>query len=250
MTDASEITRMPRDANGNPIGSAEKARRIIPPVGVPKKEWEYLLELAAMVFKMTAGVAKYDLDMLRKFDSDKVITEKSWKLLALHHNEEILRGALAVRGVLPLGSGLTTLQSLLIDSLTNPADQSALRTKLRKLGISQYLYNEWTHHKAFQEQLRLRAERNLNTAAPLVTMNITRMAAHESNLAAIVYFDKRAGRDPDRRENIDSAELLSIVVEVLTKQLVDQPELLRRIAAELEVRTKLNGNANPAIGSQ
>lgn len=227
-----------RDSDGNPVGSLKPIK---PPNGVPEKEWRHLIELAVGNFRLTAGLGYPDRKNLEALDIDEVVSKKTWDLIyKFEHNRSHFEAALAVRGVLPLGSGISAEQSLALEVLADPG-QGSLKTRIRKAGITPAIFEKWMLHEAFQKQLELLAKRRLNNAKGLVDIQLTAQAL-DGQLDAIRYFDKRVGRDPDKKEVMDGRKVIDIVVDVMTKFLTDQPDLLRKMAAELEVRTKLDGD--------
>lgn len=214
--------------------------RVRPPLGVPHPEWKEVIELAVGYFRKNSGTEP-TLANLKYEDVDRRVSEKTWQLLSYKHNWKILEGAFGVRGIAPLGRGLTAAQTLCIDMITNPLDRSSLATKLKKANVSLAQYNEWMYHDVFLATLQERAERNLNTAAPLVTMALTH-GATSGDINHIKYFDKRAGRDPDKTETLDGARVVKVVIDSLTRHLsAEHPDLLRAIAADIEVGIKFDG---------
>jgi hypothetical protein len=214
--------------------------RVRPPLGVSPKDWKEVIELAVGYFRKNSG-NEPTFAALKLEDIDRRVSERTWQLLSYKHNWKILQNAFSIRGIAPLGRGLSAAQTLCIDMITNPLDRSSLATKLKKAGVTQAQYNEWMFHDVFLATLQERAERNLNTAAPLVTMALTH-GATSGDLLAIKYFDQRAGRDPNKTETLDGARVVKVVIDSLTRHLsADHPELLRAIAADIEVGIKFDG---------
>lgn len=214
--------------------------RVRPPLGVSQKEWKEVIELAVGYFRSHNG-SEPTLSALRLQDVDRRVSERTWQMLSYKHNWKILEGAFGVRGIAPLGRGLTAAQTLCIDMITNPLDRASLTVKLKKAGVSLAQYNEWMFHDVFLATLQERAERNLNTAAPLVTMALAQ-GATAGDINHIKYFDQRAGRDPNKTETLDGARVVKVVIDSLTRHLsAEHPELLRAIAADIEVGIKFDG---------
>lgn len=227
--------------SGEPVGNEEAAAKIKPPNGVTAEHWIEMIELAATHFRRTSGVGKPTLEILRAYDVEERIPKKVWRLVFNYpHNQQRFENALAVRGVLPLGVGLTSQQSLAIDIMSDPS-QGAFRTRLRKAGIKELQWQQWMLDVNFAEQFNNLCTRRLNANKGLIDVALTE-ASISGNLEAIKYYDKRTGRDPDKKSEMDGRKVIAIIIDILAKQLVDQPDKLRSIAAELEVRTKVNGD--------
>ena len=240
MTKTLEFSPALRDSDGNPVGNLKPIK---PPNGVPESEWRHIIELAVGNFRLTAGMGYPDRKAMEALDIDEVVSKKSWDLIYKYeHNRTHFEGALGVRGVLPLGSGLSAEQSMAIEILSDP-HYGVLKTRIRKAGITPATFEKWMLHEPFQKQLSLLAQRRMNSSKSLVDIQLTAQAV-EGQMDAIRYFDKRVGRDPDKVEAMDGRKVIDIVVDVMTKYLTDQPELLRQMAAELEVRTKLHGDVH------
>ena len=233
---------MARGADGSPVGNKDAPQVIKPPNGVSQNDWVAIIELAVLNFRMTAGIGKPEKSMLKALDIDDSIPAKSWDLVFDYPvGQEAFMTALAVRGVVPLGQGLTAKQSIALELVTDPNQPGNLATKLRKLGVKQAEFQGWLQQSAFLEQYKLLAEKRMNSARFAVDTTLAQKAL-DGEMDAIKYFDKRVGRDPDKKDEVDGRMVVSVVLDVLTKHLAKQPDLLREIAAELEVRTKLNGN--------
>jgi hypothetical protein len=177
---------------------------------------------------------------LKAYDIGDEISKKTWRLLGYAHNWERFRKALAIRGVLPLGVGLTSEQSLSIDIMSDPK-QGSFQTRLRKAGIKEFTWQQWMLDVNFAEQFNALVTRRMNANSGLIDVTLTE-AAIKGSMDAIKYYDKRLGRDPDKRSEIDGRKVVVVVMDALTKHLSDQPDVLRRIAAEIEVRMKVNGD--------
>ena len=227
------------NAKGEPVGQEDAAKRIRPPNGVSTDDWIALIELAATHFRRTSGVGKPTKEILRAYDVDDTIPEKTWKLVFdYQHNFKNFEKALAVRGVLPLGVGLSPVQSLAIDIMSDPS-QGTFKIRLKKANITAMQWQMWMLDPNFAEQFNLLTTRRMNANKGLIDVTLTE-AALSGSLEAIKYYDKRVGRDPDKRNELDGRKVVAIVVDVLTRQLVEYPDLMRKIFAELEVRTKFN----------
>jgi hypothetical protein len=122
-------------ATGEPVGN--KLVKLTPPNGIDNSTWAQLIELGATHFRRTSGVSEPTLEILKAYDIGDEISKKTWRLLGYTHNWERFRKALAIRGVLPLGVGLTSEQSLSIEIMSDPT-QGSFQTRLRKAGIKEF----------------------------------------------------------------------------------------------------------------
>lgn len=227
--------------NNEPVGNADAGKLIRPPNGVPRDQWVELIELAATHFRRTSGAGKYSIETLRPYDIDERISKKTWTLVFdFAHNRIEFENALAVRGVLPLGVGLTAQQSLALDIMSDPSAGS-WQTRCRKAGIKPATWQMWMLDRNFQEQFKTLVDRRINANAALIDTVLTESALSGS-LEAIKYYDKRIGRDPDKKSEMDGRKVVGIMVDVLTKVLANDPDTLRTIFAELEVRMKFDGD--------
>lgn len=237
-----------RDDDGNPVGTLPQ--KLKPPNGVPANEWAAVIEFAVENFRLTAGMGAISRSVLEARDIDEVVSKKTWGLIFdYQHGQKILQDALVIRGVLPLGLGLSAEQNLAIEILSDPM-QGSLTTRLKKANLTKTKLDKWLLHKPFADQLNMLAQRRMNASRGFVDVALTANAV-EGNMDAIKYFDKRVGRDPDKKEQMDSQMVIQIVLDALTKHLSGSPDdvnKLRAIAAEIEVRTKLNGNPNNPSG--
>lgn len=224
---------------GEPLGNPAAGKVIKPPNGVPHEEWIELIELAATHFRRTAGAGKPEREILKAYDVSEAVSKKTWKLVFDYpHNLEDFEKALAVRGVLPLGVGLTAQQSLALDIMSDPS-LGSFATRCRKAGIRPAQWQQWLLDPNFADQFNTLVGRRMNANKGLIDTVITAQAL-EGSLEAIKYYDKRVGRDPDKKHEMDGQKVVNILVDVLTKVLSDQPELMRQIFAELEVKLKFS----------
>lgn len=225
---------------GEPVGNENAGKRIRPPNGVPMDQWVALIELAAQNFRNTSGVLEPTREILEALDIDEYVTKQTWNLVFNYpHNVDKFKDALVVRGVLRLGKGLTPQQSMAIDVISNPS-MGSFKTRLRKCGITETQWSQWLLDPIFAEQFNNLVTRRMNSLSGIVDTTLTQSAI-DGNLEAIKYYDKRHGRDPDKRSGADGKEVAAVVIDVMTRVLAEYPDLLRKMAAELEVRLKLNG---------
>lgn len=233
-------------ANAKAPGPTEESRaqveRIRPPNGVATSDWLSMIEFAVQHYLNTAGLGTPSKASLKAYDIDDTIPDKSWDLVFNYGKpREKFMEALAVRGVLPAGRGLTAQQMLAIDILTDPHVSGTWGTKLKKAGITEKQLSLWMETETFSGQFRLITSRRMNQVLPAVDVVLAAKAL-SGEMDAVKYLDKRMGRDPDKKDEMSSREAVAIVLDSLSKHLAkDHPDILRSIAADIEVRMKLNG---------
>lgn len=226
-----------------PAGDENAVAVIKPPNGVTKYEWQVIVECAVVNFRRTAGLGPVTKEVLKAVDIDGKVSDRAWtQCFDFPHNLEVLKTVLAVRGVLPLGQGLTPEQNLAIEILADPL-QGSMTTRMKKANISKSTLDKWMLHKPFAEQLNMYAMNRMNSAKGLIDTALT-SAAIDGSLDAMKYYDKRTGRDPDKKSELDGRMVIQVVLDALMKHLSDQPDVMRAIAAEIEVRTALNGDVH------
>jgi hypothetical protein len=246
----------PEPLYSEPVGSGLKAvgpnepgreiaHRIKPPNGVMQEQWIAVIEFAVTNFRLSHGGGTPDKPTLRALDIDDIIPEHVWNLIFDYgHNRELFLEALAVRGVVPLGRGLTAQQSLALDILTDPNVTGTWKTRLRKAGLTELTLSRWMQHPPFEQQFKAIAQQRMNNMAPAVDVVLTAQAL-EGSMDAIKYFDKRVGRDPDKKQEMDGRRVVGIVLDSMTKHLSSMPggmEVLQKIADEIDLRMKIDGN--------
>jgi len=229
----------------NEVGK-EISHRIKPPNGVSVDDWIGVIELAVQNFRLTAGVGPPDKAILRALDVDDTIPKKSWDLIFDYgHNIDTLMNALAVRGVVPLGRGLTPQQSMALDILTDPNVTGTWNTRLRKAGLSEKQLAQWMLHEPFALQFKAVAQQRMNSVQPVVDVVLSAKAVN-GELDAIKYFDKRVGRDPDKKQEMDGRRVVGIVLDAITRQLAaveGGQEILQKIVSDIEFRMKMDGGS-------
>jgi len=204
-------------------------------------QWVKAIEVAVEHYQNTAGDPP-TAEVLAAWDDEhgQLVKIETWQRLTYQKNWKLFLVALSVRGIRPVGDVLTPQQKLAIEWITNFTDTRSIPQKLRALGIPVMQWNLWLKDRVFKELLDQRSERIIEEAKGAVTLTMTQRAL-SGDARMIEYFDKRAGRNPDKQEAVDGREVIRTVVDVLAAHLSkDHPDLMRAIAAELEVRLNLN----------
>lgn len=142
--------------------------------------------------------------------------------------------------------GLSAEQSYLISLLTNPTDKRTLSAKLKAAGVPYNRYRAWLKDPFFKNYLNSLSERMLSDHQGDVLTQLTAKAT-SGDMRAIQFFLEVTGRhDPRRMAEVNVQSVLMQIVEVITKH-VRNPETLRAIATEMQMRG-LTGGAAP-VGS-
>jgi len=127
--------RLPVDAVGYPIGMPTEAavKAIRAPIGVTGREWHTALEVATEYFRLTSGMVELSKAAMK---SSSDLRAKVWDIIYNDDNLETWHAALALKGMMKKGSGLTFEQLRALRYLTDVSNKGNLQQKLRKLGVS------------------------------------------------------------------------------------------------------------------
>lgn len=222
--------KLPVDAMGYPIGMTGEAavRAVRPPTGVTSREWLTALESATEYFRLTSGLAELNKEAML---SASTLTPRVWDIIYAEDNIDTWHAALALKGMMKKGSGLTFDQMRALRYLTDVTARGDLTQRLRKLGISWEVYQTWMRDRKFSSQYKAMAEEVLNEAQAPVALAVAAQAA-SGKLEAIKYFHQITGK----YQNQDKASVEKFMVglvEILQGELSEHPDLLRTIAGRL-----------------
>lgn len=229
---------IPVDDLGYPVGrtTVDTVKAIKPPMGITRREWVTAIEVATEYFRLTAGIVPPTKDGLMGISS---LDERVWNVIYNEVNLPDWEAALAIRGILKKGSGLTADQLQTLRYLTDLTKPGTLDTKLKRLGVSWETFQNWSKDKRFKEQLNQRAEQILDEAQPHVNMAIAK-GAIDGKLPMIQYFHQITGKHQKDGQN-DVDKFLVGLVEILQGEIQDA-ELLRKIAGRLQsLKDRING---------
>lgn len=225
-----EDERLPIDASGYPIGrTTDEVKRVIkPPAGVTMRQWGQAIEVAVEYFRMTSGMMPITQDVMVQSSS---LSEETWdKIYA--DGAKAWKVALSLKGVMKKGAGLTLDQLRALRYLTDVTVNKNLEQKLRHLGISWEIYQNWMHDSHFRSQMEARSDEILNEAqAPVMQAMV--QGALQGKLENIKYFHAVTGRFRESDTGSDTRAFLSGLVEILQGEIKD-PEQLKRIAVRLQ----------------
>jgi hypothetical protein len=222
--------RLPVDAVGYPIGMpTERAVKAVrPPIGVSGREWHTALETATEYFRLTSGMVPLTKEAMK---SSSDLASRVWDLIYHEDNLDTWHAALALKGMMKKGSGLTFEQMRALRFLTDVTNRGNLAQKLKKLGISWEVYQNWMRDAKFKAQFQAAAEQVLDEAQAPVALALT-TGAIEGKLENIKYFHQITGKYQNQNQ-ADVEKFMVGLVEILQGELSDHPELLRKIAGRL-----------------
>lgn len=223
--------KIPIDSMGYPIGKsvAETSKVVAKPFGISQREWQTAIEVATEYFRLTSGMVPIDKEAMISASS---MPARVWNLIYKGENRDTWHAALAVRGIMKKGSGLTFDQLRALRVLTDVSMRGDLNLRLKKLGISWETYQNWMRDKKFKAQLDAITNDVVDQAQSSVMLELTRGAV-EGNLSKIQYFHAMTGRAPKLESTSDVRAFLQGVIQVLQEELEDK-ELLYRIADRLQ----------------
>jgi len=222
--------RLPVDAVGYPIGMpTERAVKAIrPPMGVTGREWHTALETATEYFRLTSGMAELTKPAMVSCSD---LPARVWNVIYHEDNLDTWHAALALKGMMKKGSGLTFEQMRALRFLTDVSNRGSLQQKLKKLDVSWEVYQNWMRDAKFKAQFQAIAENVLDEAQAPVAMALTQ-GAIEGKLPMIEYFHKITGRYQSQ-DKASVEKFMVGLVEILQGELSEHPDLLRTIAGRL-----------------
>lgn len=237
---------MPVDAMGYPVGqdTPKVGRAIPPPPGVTQVQWHTAIEVAVEYFRMTAGLVTPTKNSLAALSE---MPGEVWDALYDgSQGQRSFESALALKGILKKGAGLTYDQLRCLRYLTDVTVRGTLETRLRHLGITWETFQNWQRDRRFSEQFKALSEEILDQAQPLVMMELTRNSV-KGNLEAIKYFHQVTGRYDGAISAADLQAFLNGLVEILQLEISDQATL-RRIGLKLtKLRRETLGHAKQEV---
>jgi hypothetical protein len=158
---------------------------------------------------------------------------KVWDIIYHGANVDKFHSALALKGILKKGAGLTYDQRRLLNVLTDLTIKGDITQRLKKCGVSWDTFQNWQRDAAFKTQLDAITQSVTADAEPLIMMELTRGAV-EGNLAKIQYFHQLSGRfDPNRQQQADIRAFMVGLMEIM-QEFVTDPEQLRKLAGRLK----------------
>lgn len=131
-------------------------------------------------------------------------------------------------------AGLTTRQMLALSVMTDPTNKKNPAAKLRTVGVTYAEYRAWQRNPAFKAKL----ERIINN---MVGDHISDMQvalvnkATNGDLNAIKFVYEMTGKyDPASKEVVQLRALVASLLEILSKHLSTQPEVMAAVATDIQ----------------
>lgn len=221
---------LPVDAMGGPVGkpTGEVVKAIRRPLGISAREWMTALEVATEYFRMTQGLVQPTKESLMAISD---LPNRTWNLIYRKENRDTFEAALALKGILKKGSGLTFEQLRALRYLTDFTAPGDTQQRLKKLGISWEVFQVWMNDEKFASQYKARSEDILRQAEPDVNLALVRGAV-AGRLENIKYLHQLTGKF-DAAQSSDIRAFMTGLVEILTGELKENPALLMRLSERL-----------------
>jgi hypothetical protein len=181
---------------------------------------------------------------------DSILEAQPWipreTLAKLFAHREWAR-ALRDRGVGADFMGLNERQMMALAHMTNFTDKRSEAAKLRSLGIESWEFQTWLSGNAeFARLYREASERLFKEAQAAVNIALVNEST-KGNVGAIKYFNQLSGRyDPNSVNTMNVQQVLQAVVEILSEELRDKPDLLRTIGGRLALVAGSSGSFTAA----
>lgn len=130
--------------------------------------------------------------------------------------------------------GLTAKQHLALSVMTDPTDRRTPAVKLKAVGVTYPQYRAWMKNPLFANALQRITEGMINDHLADMQTALTNKAIN-GDLNAIKFAYELTGKhDPAQKEVIQLRALVQMLLEVLTKHLSGQPEVLQAVAMEIQ----------------
>jgi hypothetical protein len=131
-------------------------------------------------------------------------------------------------------NGLTTRQMLAITVMTNPHDRRNPAAKLKAVGVSHSQYAAWCKQPVFKRHMERVTEGLINDNIGLMQTALVNKATN-GDLNAIKFVYEMTGKhDPASKEVIQLRSIVSMLLEILSRHLSSQPEVLQAVAIDIQ----------------
>lgn len=132
---------------------------------------------------------------------------------------------------------LTALQLAVVEIMLNLSDRRSEREKCQEAGITVAKYNAWLRDPAFAEYMNARARRMFGDVGEgIAYTTILKNMRNGDMTATKVYLEMTGRYTPSIRQHntVNLEGFVAQLVEVLSRRLVGQPQLLETLAGDLE----------------
>jgi hypothetical protein len=143
--------------------------------------------------------------------------------------------AIQARGVpWHTGGGLTAQQMLALSVMTDPTNRKNPAAKLKAVGVSYGQYRAWLKEPLFKRKLDQITESMVQDHIADMQVALTNKAVN-GDLNAIKFVYEMTGKhDPASKEVIQLKAVITMLLEVLSRHLSAQPELLQAVAVDIQ----------------
>lgn len=202
------------------------------PDGVDSEKFRHVIGAAYTAWVGTGGRHLPDADDVMEYVSNGMLKQTVMKYMGTPEFEN----AIKMRGVpWDQPSGLTTQQMLALAVMTDPTNKKTPAAKLKAIGVSYSVYRAWTKQPAFKRYLEKVTEGIIQDHIPDMQVALTNKAI-EGDLNAIKFIYEMTGKhDPASKEVIQLRALVQSLLEILTRHLSTQPELLQAVAQDIQL---------------
>lgn len=128
--------------------------------------------------------------------------------------------------------GLSSVQMLALNVLTNPADRRDIRAKLRSVGATYAQYQAWLREPLFRDKVNQLSEQMLGDNMINVHQALVNKASSGETRAIELYYQLTGRHDPAAKQVVEMQAIIRLLLEILTKRITD-PKLLEQIADDI-----------------
>lgn len=159
--------------------------------------------------------------------------------------------AMSQRGIEWTGkqAGITPEQSYALSIVLDPSSRRTFEARLKSAGITYTKWNAWCRQPLFAQAVSAITEGALQDNVGVVHTALVNKAI-SGDVRAMEFFYQISGRfDPAKEQTMNMNALLLSIIEVLTRRLGTQPELLEVIGNDLEgiLASQTSSKSVPAI---
>jgi hypothetical protein len=130
--------------------------------------------------------------------------------------------------------GITSAQVYATAIILNPADKRSLEAKYKSAGITAAIYQNWMRQPQFAAYVNQLAEDVLSMSSGEVNTMLVNRATSGDTTAMRMFYELRGqlGNNSDKSTQ-DLQQIISMLLEVITRHLASTPLLLQAISADI-----------------
>lgn len=206
----------------NAVGT--QGKRMVP-VKAPTEDAYEFAQFISGAYRAFVMSGNLQIDVIMR------LSGLSEEKVGFYLRQEETTHALAIRGV-STETHLTPEQDYALSILTDTSSNLNWNARMRRAGMSNAKLAAWRQNPTFDRALNSMAEQ-IAANSDVALIELGRLAG-DGNLRAIEKSLEISGRyNPAQQSTVDAIAIINRTVEVLSKHLSDQPDLLRAIAADL-----------------